>query len=200
VVGEVDLRMGSFGKALASAGGFIAGSGELIDFLRFTSRAFLFTTSAVPAALAAALESVRICRSEEGLELSERLLANARRLHDGLADRGFGVVPPSRLGDGTEAVTPVVPVLVGDDHLAMRAWRALFDAGLFCNVALHPAVRPGGALLRLSARAVHDPEHVARALDRLEMVGQQLGLISDTGAPGQLAHAAVREGQGLCVA
>jgi 8-amino-7-oxononanoate synthase len=173
----VDLRTGSFGKSLGSAGGFVAGSRELIDFLRFTSRAFLFTTSSVPAALGAALEAVRICRSPEGRERCERLLANALRLHAGLTELGFSVVAPTRLADGSEVVTPIVPVVVGDDELAMRLWRGLFDAGLFCNVALHPAVRRGSALLRMSVRAVHEPEHLDAALDRLARVARSVGLL-----------------------
>src|SRR5437660_4333088 len=85
---EVDLRMGTFSKSLASCGGFIAGPAEVIDFLRVSARPFLFTASAVPAATAAALEAVRICRSEEGPRLFERVLDNAAYLHRGL--RGLG--------------------------------------------------------------------------------------------------------------
>src|SRR5438445_1069066 len=80
VEGEVDLRMGTFSKSLASCGGFIAGPADVIDFLRIQSRAFMFTASAVPAAIAAALEAVRICRSAEGRELFARVLSNARHL------------------------------------------------------------------------------------------------------------------------
>src|ERR687887_1188176 len=81
---EVDLRMGTFSKSLASCGGFIAGPADVIDFLRIQSRAFLFTAAAVPAAVGAALAAVRICRSPEGPELFARLLDNARYLNRGL--------------------------------------------------------------------------------------------------------------------
>src|SRR5829696_5648531 len=111
----VDLRMGTFSKSLASCGGFIAGSAEVIDFLRITSRAFLFTAAAVPAAVGAALAALRIVRSDEGPGLFARVLDNARYLNRGLHDLGFRVVEPLPLADGTEAVTPVVPVVVGDD-------------------------------------------------------------------------------------
>src|SRR5207237_5774631 len=86
---EVDLRMGTFSKSLASCGGFLAGSHEVIDFLRIQSRAFLFTAAAVPAAVGAALAAVRICNSPEGPELFERLLDNAAYLHAGLKDLGY---------------------------------------------------------------------------------------------------------------
>jgi 8-amino-7-oxononanoate synthase len=149
---RVDLRMGTFSKSLASCGGFIAGSHEVIDFLRITSRAFLFTAAAVPAAVGAALAALRIVRSEDGPPLFARVLENASYLNRGLHDLGFHVVDPQPLPDGSTVVTPIVPVVVGDDWKAVLLWRALYDAGVFVNVALHPAVPPAGALLRTSAR------------------------------------------------
>src|ERR671930_1473120 len=96
---EVDLRMGTFSKSLASCGGFIAGPAEVIDFLRIQSRAFMFTASSVPAAIGAALAAVRICRSDEGPQLFARVLANARYLNRGLSSLGFTVVEPTHLAD-----------------------------------------------------------------------------------------------------
>jgi 8-amino-7-oxononanoate synthase len=164
VEGEVDLRMGTFSKSLASCGGFIAGSAEVIEYLRITSRAFLFTASAVPAAVGAALAALRIVRSAEGPELFARVLDNARYLNRGLHDLGFRVVEPLPLPDGTSTVTPIVPVVVGDDWKAVLLWRALYDAGVYVNVALHPAVPPAGALLRTSVMATHDRATLDRAL------------------------------------
>jgi 8-amino-7-oxononanoate synthase len=155
---DVDLRMGTFSKALASCGGFIAGPHEVIDFLRFSSRAFLFTAAAVPAAVGAALAALRIVRSDEGPGLFARVLDNARYLSDGLRDLGFEVVD-----DGH--TTPIIPVVVGDDWKAVLLWRALYDAGVYVNVALHPAVPPAGALLRTSVMATHDRATLDRALD-----------------------------------
>ena len=109
---QVDLRMATFSKSLASCGGVIAGPAEVIEFLRVSSRPFMFTASAVPAALGAALAAIRICRSPEGRELFARVLDNASYLHAGLAELGFQVVEPTTLADGTEVVTPVVPVVV----------------------------------------------------------------------------------------
>src|SRR5215216_3305194 len=159
----VDLRMGTFSKSLASCGGFIAGSHDVIDFLRIQSRAFLFTAAAVPAAVGAALEAVRICNSDEGPPLFTKLLDNARYLRDGLNDLGFRVVE-------SEPVTPVVPVLVGDDWQAVVFWKALYDAGVYTNVALYPAVPRGGALLRTSVMATHEREHLDRALNIFDAV------------------------------
>jgi 8-amino-7-oxononanoate synthase len=160
---DVDLRMGTFSKSLASCGGFLAGSHEVIDFLRIQSRSFLFTASAVPAAIGAALEAVRICNSDEGPPLFAKLLDNARHLRDGLKERGFKVVE-------SEPITPVVPVLVGDDWQAVLFWKALYDAGVYTNVALYPAVPRGGALLRTSVMATHEREHLDRALEIFDKV------------------------------
>jgi len=161
---RVDLRMATFSKSLASCGGVIAGPQDVIEFLRLASRPFIFTASAVPAAVGATLEAVRICRSSEGPALFARVLDNARYLHQGLTALDFRVLPPTRLADGTEVVTPVVPVVVGDDWKAVFLWKALYEAGVFVNVAVHPAVPPGGALLRTSVMATHDRAVLDEAL------------------------------------
>jgi 8-amino-7-oxononanoate synthase len=157
---RVDLRMGTFSKSLASCGGFVAGPAEVIEYLRLQSRAFLFTASAVPAAVGAALAALRVVRSDEGPQLMARVLENARYLRAGLHDLGLKVVESE--GD---VVTPIVPVLVEDDWKAALLWKALYEAGVFVNVAVHPAVPPGGALLRTSVMATHGTETLDRALD-----------------------------------
>ncbi len=169
---RVDLRMGTFSKSLAACGGFIAGEAEVIDYLRISSRAFLFTASAVPAALGAALAALRVLRSEEGPPLLAAVLANGRYLSEGLHALGFQVRTgaPIRMGprdeDPVEALTtPIVPIVVEDDWKAALLWRALYDGGVFTNCAIHPAVPPGGALLRTSVMATHDRPTIDRALD-----------------------------------
>ncbi len=177
----VDLRMGTFSKSLASCGGFVAGPADVIEYLRISSRSFLFTASAVPAALGAALSALRVLRSPEGPPLLGRVLENARHLRDGLEALGFAVVAPQSLPAGIDAagpipgvstdavgacsiVTPIVPVLVGDDWKAALLWKALYEAGVFVNTALHPAVPPGGAMLRTSVMATHDRATLDRSL------------------------------------
>ena len=166
---QVDLRMGTFSKSLASCGGFIAGSAEVVEYLRISSRPFIFSASAVPAAVGAALAAVRICRSE-GAELYRRLLDNAAYLRKGLGEIGLRVVEPGTMPDGSTANTPVVPVMVGDDWQAVLLWKALYDAGVYTNVALHPAVPPGGALLRTSLMATHERRHLDAALETIARV------------------------------
>jgi 8-amino-7-oxononanoate synthase len=166
---EVDLRMGTFSKSLASCGGFIAGSAEVVEYLRISSRSFIFSASAVPAAVGAALAALRVIRAE-GPELFEALLGNAEYLREGLRNLGLQVVEPGTLPDGAVATTPVVPVVVGDDWQAVLLWKALFDAGVYTNVAIHPAVPPGGALLRTSLMATHRRDHLDRALETIGKV------------------------------
>jgi 8-amino-7-oxononanoate synthase len=167
---DVDLRMGTFSKSLASCGGFIAGPHDVIDFLRVQSRAFMFTAAAVPAATGAALGALRIIRSEEGAEMRAKVLDNARYLHDGLAALGYQVMEPNRLPDGSGLITPIVPVLIGDDWKAVLLWKALYDLGVYVNVAIYPAVQRGGALLRTSVMATHERDHLDRALEIFERV------------------------------
>ena len=159
----VDLRMGTFSKSLASCGGFIAGSAEVIEYLRFSSRAFMFTASAVPAAVGAAAAALRIVRSDEGRELMAQVLRNADHLRDGLRQRGLKVVEHP-IG------TPIVPVLVEDDWKAALLWKALYESGVYVNVAVHPAVPPGGALLRTSVMATHSTETIEQALETFSAV------------------------------
>jgi len=166
---RVDLRMGTFSKSLASCGGFIAGDAEVIEFLKISARSFMFSASAVPAAVGAALGALRVIR-DDGAELMAKLLENSRYLRQGLRDLGLQVVEPGTLADGTEATTPVVPVVVGEDWKAVLLWKALYSAGVYTNVALHPAVPPAGALLRTSLMATHEREHLDRALEILDGV------------------------------
>ncbi len=203
---RVDLRVGTFSKSLASCGGFVAGPADVLEYLRYYSRAFIFTASAVPAALGAALAALRVLRSPDGEALLARVLENAWRLRDGLEQLGFAVVAPQPLPERPSVmaarasapnpratgeaphptgaapgvrldpqgaptiVTPIVPVLVGDDWKAALLWRALYDEGVFVNTALHPAVPPGGALLRTSVMATHDEAVIDRALDAFARV------------------------------
>jgi 8-amino-7-oxononanoate synthase len=177
VEGEVDLRMGTFSKSLASCGGFIAGDADVIEFLKVQSRAFLFTASGVPAAVGAALAALRVIRTAEGRELLARVLENARHLNRGLHDLGFDVVEPSPVtgaaGGEESIITPIVPVRVGEDWNAGLLWRALWDAGVFTNVAVHPAVPPGGALLRTSVMATHTAEVIDQALEAFARVKRE---------------------------
>ncbi|TFG66181.1 MAG: pyridoxal phosphate-dependent aminotransferase family protein, partial [Gemmatimonadales bacterium] len=141
---EVDLITGTFSKSLASIGGFVAGEPYIIDYLRHSARALMFSASMPPASVDTVIEAVRIIRTEP--ERRERLWANTRRMIRELSALGFDIGP-------TES--PVVPILVGDLYTTFRFWRALFDAGVFTNPVVPPAVPEGHGRIRTSYMATH---------------------------------------------
>jgi 8-amino-7-oxononanoate synthase len=172
---EVDVHMGALSKALGATGGFIAGSNDLIDFLRTRARAFLFTTAGVPAALGASLAAVRLRQTAEGAERAEQTLENARFLWEWLRDLGLRVVEPSPLPDGGDVVSPIVPVIMGEDLPAAHWWRALWERGVFTSAAMYPAVKPSSAILRLCVMATHTREQLERTVAAFEEVKRELG-------------------------
>lgn len=154
-----DLVMGTFSKSLASCGGVIAGDRDVIEFLRVHARPFVFTASAVPAAVAAAREAVRICRAEPWR--GPRTIELATRLADGLRALGQDV---------SFGGSAIVGVRMRDEWHASLAWRALFEAGVYVNVGVFPAVPRGEALLRLSTTSVHEEADVDRCVETFARV------------------------------
>jgi 8-amino-7-oxononanoate synthase len=172
---QVDLRMGTFSKSLASCGGFIAGDADIIDYLRLYARSFLFTASAVPAAIGAALSAVKIAKTEEGQALLARVLANAEYLWSSLDESGIRVTDPGvEMGEryGVKPFTPIVPIEVGEDWEAGIVWKELYDAGVYANVAMYPAVPRGGALIRTSVMATHERTHLDSAIAAIVKVAE----------------------------
>ncbi|GAA2710471.1 pyridoxal phosphate-dependent aminotransferase family protein [Micromonospora olivasterospora] len=170
----VDLRMGTFSKALGGGGGFVTGPADVIDFLRVQSRAFMFTAAAPPGAIGAALAGMEIARAAEGEERRVRLAANTARLRAALAELGFGVGPVPVSANEVEVQTPILRVPAPDDLTAARMWRLLYDQGVYVNVALHPAVPKGQAQLRVSVMATHTEEHLERVVDAFTVVARKL--------------------------
>jgi 8-amino-7-oxononanoate synthase len=166
LVKEVDLVMSTFSKSFASLGGFIAGDTDVIDFIKHTARALIFSASPTPASTAAALAALKIMREEP--ELVMQVNRNADKMRAGFKRMGF---------DTGTSCTPIVPLLVGDNAKTFTAWKALFEAGVFVNPVIAPAVAPGRQLLRTSYMATHTDEQLDRVLDIFETVGKQVGLI-----------------------
>jgi 8-amino-7-oxononanoate synthase len=164
VEADATVRMGALSKALGALGGFIAGSHDVIDELRIRARSFLFSTGAAPPALAAALAAVRIRRSPEGEERVARLQCNADALRQGLRALGFELPACGADAAGEPVATPIVAVVAGVEERAVEWWQRLFAEGVFASVAIHPAVPPAGALLRLCPTAAHTDDDVARTL------------------------------------
>jgi 8-amino-7-oxononanoate synthase len=167
---EVDLIMGTFSKSMASVGGFIAGEATVIDYIKHRARTLIFSAAPPPASVAAALATVDIMENEP--ERREKLWANTRFFAEGLRSLGL---------DTGESKTPVVPVVVGEDFTALRMVQRLHEEGVFVNCVLSPATPPGRALIRTSLMATHSKEQLARALDAIEKVGREVGLVQAVG-------------------
>ena len=163
---EVDLITGTFSKSLASIGGFVAASAEVIDYLKHHSRPLIFSASLPPASTAGTLAALEVLQAEP--ERRDRLWANTRRLHAGFRQLGFDIGPTQ---------TPIVPVLVGNLDRTFLFWRRLFDAGVFTNPVVPPAVPAAECRLRTSLMATHTDEQIDACLEAFEKIGRELGVI-----------------------
>jgi 8-amino-7-oxononanoate synthase len=163
---EVDLIVGTFSKSLASIGGFAAGTENVIHYLKHHSRPLIFTAALPPANTAGVLAALHVMQREP--ERRARLWVNTRRLQQGLRQLGFDIGP-------TE--TPIVPVLIGPLEKTFLFWRRLFDAGVFTNPVVPPAVPPSLCRLRTSLMATHTADQIDRALETFAGLGKELGVI-----------------------
>lgn len=163
---NVDVILGTFSKSFASIGGFCAGDSVVIDYLRNNARALIFSASMPPTAVATVLKALEIIRTEP--ERRERLWRNTRKMMDGFRSIGFDIGP-------TE--TPIVPIVIGPAETTFRFWRALFDAGVFTNPVVPPAVPDGSCRLRTSYMATHTDEQLDFILEQVERVGKALQVV-----------------------
>lgn len=166
VTDGVDLILGTFSKSLASIGGFVAASAEIIEYLRNHARALIFSASMPPTAVATVLKALEIIRTEPWRR--ERLWQNSCKMMEGFRSIGFDIGP-------TE--TPIVPILVGPMEKTFRFWRDLFDAGVFTNPVVPPAVPEGSCRLRTSYMATHTDEQLDFVLDQVEKIGKKLQVV-----------------------
>lgn len=162
----VDLQMGTFSKSFASLGGFIAGDADVVDYIQHHARSLIFSASIPPANAAAAMAALDIMQREP--ERIERLVEIGSYMRRSYRDLGFNI---------GETQTPIIPIIIGDDDKTLRFWKALFDAGVYTNPVLSPAVPPGLQLLRTSYMATHTDEQLNRVLETCERVGKELGVI-----------------------
>ena len=163
---EIDLTMGTFSKTFASLGGFVAGEAKVINYLKHHSPALIFSASPTPASVASALAALSILEAEP--ERVTMLINNANKVRQGLKKAGFTVL---------EGRTGIVPVIVGNDDIAFKMWRMLYDAGVFVNVFISPGVPPGRQMMRTSYMATHKEEHLNAIIDIFTETGKKLGLI-----------------------
>ncbi|MEK7698257.1 MAG: pyridoxal phosphate-dependent aminotransferase family protein [Nitrospirota bacterium] len=163
---EVDLIMGTYSKSLASIGGFIAASEEVIHYIKHFARALIFSASPPPASIASVSAAIDII--EEEPERRERLRRNTNKMLKGFKALGF---------DTGRSETPIIPLIVGDDQRAFLMAKMLHDKGIFANVAVSPAVPNGNALIRTSYMATHTDEQLDKVLKAFEEVGKALEII-----------------------
>lgn len=167
VTDQVDLIMGTFSKSFASLGGFIAGDEDVVHYIQHHARSLIFSASMPASNVAAVLAAVEIMETEP--QLVERLWDVTERMRAGLKALGFDMGP---------SVTPIIPIQTGDVATTILAWKKCFDAGLYTNAVLAPAVPPDQCLLRTSYMATHTDEQIDRAISILGEVGRELGLIN----------------------
>jgi 8-amino-7-oxononanoate synthase len=163
---DVDLTMGTFSKSFASLGGFVAGDKDVVNYIKHFARSFIFSASLPAPNVMAAMAALDIMESEP--EHVERLWDNARFMMKGFRELGFDI---------GHTQTPIIPVIVGDDEKCFTLWKALFEAGVYVNPVIPPAVPQGMSLLRTSYMATHTKEQLHRALGIFEKAGKKVGAI-----------------------
>ena len=156
---KVDIIMGTFSKSLASIGGFMAASEEVVDYVRHASRPYIFCASIPPASCATALEALHILMEQP--ELPVRLAALAKYMREGLRSRGISI---------RESTTPIIPIYTHDAFNTLTVAKELYDEGVYVNPVLPPATHPSECLLRTSYMATHTEALLDEALDIIEKV------------------------------
>jgi len=165
---EIDIQMGTFGKALGSFGAYAAVSAELRDLFINRARSFIFSTSLPPSVLAASLAAVELVQSPEGDELREQLRTNTLFFRNSLAEAGF-TIP-----DGS---TQIVPIVIGSAVTTMQFSEALLAEGLFAQGIRPPTVPAGTSRLRFTLMATHTLADLAGAVERIIKIGRRLGVV-----------------------
>jgi len=155
---HVEIQMGTLGKAIGSAGGYICGSGALIDLMVHRLRPFMFSTAPVPAQVAAARAGIELVQSDDGLVRCAKLWGLAGRLTDGLIRQGWKL--PAVTG-------AILPIMVGEEKATVAVSQRLLEAGILVPAIRYPTVARGKARLRLTVSVAHEPEDIDQLLEAL---------------------------------
>ncbi len=164
--GKVDIVAGTLSKGLGGVGGFIASRKELIDYIRFYSRPYIFSTGMTPQAAGSLREALRVI--EEEPELRERLWDNIRYFRQGLQTIGFNI---------GNAETAIFPIIIGDDLKVKEMVRLCHEANIYVNPVVFPAVSKKMSRVRISLMAQHTKDQLDRVLDVLESSSRKIGVI-----------------------
>jgi 8-amino-7-oxononanoate synthase len=163
---EVDLVMGTFSKSLATVGGFIAGTAEVIDYIKHSARAQIFTAAIPPSAVAAVEAALDIIETEP--ERRDRLWEHTEYMRGELEGLGF---------ETCGSQSPIISLLVGEDGATLHMAKRLQEEGVFVNPVMTPAVPAGQSMIRTSYMATHTREQLDQALGALAKVGRELSII-----------------------
>jgi 8-amino-7-oxononanoate synthase len=163
---EVDLIMGTFSKSLASLGGYIAGDEDVIHYIKHFARSLIFSASIPPANAATALAALHVMQEEPERVKRVNEIGDFMRVH--YHELGFNT---------GNSVSPIIPIFIGDDYRAAVIWKAMFEAGVYVNMVVSPAVPEGKQLLRTSYMAIHTDDQLSRVLEVFSQVGKQVGII-----------------------
>ena len=161
-----DIVMCTFSKSFGSIGGFVAGDSKIIDYIKHFARPLMFSASMPPANIVAASTALEILKNEP--ERVTRLQEIGRKMAKGFTDMGFNT--------GT-TMTPIVPLVIGDNNKAFFFWKTLFEKGVYVNPVVSPAVPPNRAMIRTSFMSTHTDEELNRILEIIGDTGKELGLI-----------------------
>ncbi|TAK45786.1 MAG: pyridoxal phosphate-dependent aminotransferase family protein [Saprospiraceae bacterium] len=167
---DVDLIMGTFSKSLATIGGFIAASKEVINFLKHNARSLIFSASIAPANAAAVIAALNIIKSEP--ERIQKVWDNARYAKKLLDELGFDTGPSK---------TPIIPIYVRDIDKTFLFTKMAQDEGVFVNPVITPAVPPEDTLIRFSLMATHTFEQIDTAIDKLTKIARKLDILKKQG-------------------
>lgn len=160
---EVDIIMGTFSKSLASLGGYMAADARVVEYVKHTSRPYIFSASITPASVACAMASLKILEREPERVAHLREISNYMR--NGLKKLGVNII---------ESTTPIIPIYTYDDAKAFMACKLLLERGVYVNPVVTPATPPGMALLRTSYTATHTKEQMDKAMKEIKAVLDEL--------------------------
>lgn len=168
VSSRIDVEMGTFSKAIGSMGGFVAGSEELVEYLKRKARPFLFSSGLNPGDTAAVLKAIEIMEKDDAY--LKKLWDNAALLRKKLNDAGF---------DTGSTKTPITPVMIGDEKKTLELSQMLYsEEKVFASPIVYPTVAQGTARIRLMPSAVHSREDIDFAVDAFVKAGRKLGILN----------------------